>query len=35
MRAAISTDGEYVSAHFGRCPYFTIVSIDDGKITKK
>ena len=35
MRVAISTDGDFVSAHFGRCPYFTIVSIDDGKITGK
>ncbi len=35
MRVAISTDGDFVSAHFGRCPYFTIVSIDDGKITNK
>jgi predicted Fe-Mo cluster-binding NifX family protein len=28
MKVAISTDGEYVSAHFGRCPSFTIVDID-------
>jgi len=35
MRVAISTDGDFVSAHFGRCPYFTIVSIYDGKITEK
>ena len=35
MRVAISTDGEFVSAHFGRCPSFTIVDIEDGKITKK
>lgn len=35
MRVAISTDGEYVSAHFGRCPVFTIVDIKDGKIIKK
>lgn len=27
MRVAISTDGEFVSAHFGRCPTFTIVDI--------
>ena len=35
MRVAISTDGDSVSAHFGRCPSFTIVDIEDGKITKK
>jgi predicted Fe-Mo cluster-binding NifX family protein len=32
MKAAISTDGEYVSAHFGRCPSFTIVEIENGKV---
>lgn len=35
MRIAISTDGDFVSAHFGRCPSFTIVDIEDGKIVKK
>lgn len=35
MRVAISTDGEFVSAHFGRCPSFTIIDIEDGKISKK
>ncbi|MBN1527123.1 MAG: NifB/NifX family molybdenum-iron cluster-binding protein [Candidatus Omnitrophica bacterium] len=35
MRIAISTDGEYVSAHFGRCPSFTIVDIESGKVVKK
>lgn len=35
MRVAISTDGDFVSAHFGRCPSFTIVDIEDGKITKR
>ena len=32
MRIAISTDGGFVSAHFGRCPVFTLVDIIDGKI---
>ncbi len=32
MKIAISTDGDFVSAHFGRCPTFTVVEIDDGKI---
>lgn len=35
MRVAISTDGNFVSAHFGRCPVFTIVDIEKGKIIKK
>ncbi|MBN2830887.1 MAG: NifB/NifX family molybdenum-iron cluster-binding protein [Candidatus Omnitrophica bacterium] len=35
MRIAISTDGEFVSAHFGRCPSFTLVDIGNGKVTKK
>ena len=35
MRIAISTDGDTVSAHFGRCPSFTLVDIESEKITKK
>ncbi|MBU0693589.1 MAG: NifB/NifX family molybdenum-iron cluster-binding protein [Candidatus Omnitrophica bacterium] len=35
MKVAISTDGDFVSAHFGRCPSFTIVDIEDGKVIKK
>jgi len=35
MKAVISTDGEYVSAHFGRCPSFTIIKIENGKILEK
>lgn len=35
MRVAISTDQDYVSAHFGRCPSFTIVDFDKGKITRR
>ncbi len=35
MRIAISTDGEQVSAHFGRCPAFTILDIDDGRVVGK
>ena len=30
MKIAISTEGDSVSAHFGRCPSFTIVEIEDG-----
>ena len=35
MKVAISTDGELVSAHFGRCPNFTILDVEDGKLVKK
>ncbi|MCK5706824.1 MAG: NifB/NifX family molybdenum-iron cluster-binding protein [Candidatus Aureabacteria bacterium] len=35
MKAAISTDGENVSEHFGRCPSFTIIDIKEGKIKEK
>jgi len=35
VRVAISTDGDNVSAHFGRCPEFTIVDFEDGKAAEK
>ncbi len=35
MKIAISTEGNYVSEHFGRCPYFTIFEVNNGKILKK
>lgn len=35
MKVAISTDSGQVSAHFGRCPEFTILEIEDGKISTK
>lgn len=35
MKVAISTDNGQVSAHFGRCPEFTIVEIKDGKVLKR
>ncbi len=35
MRIAISTDGGYVSPHFGRCPSFTLVDIENGKAVKR
>ncbi|MBN2030225.1 dinitrogenase iron-molybdenum cofactor [bacterium] len=34
MKIAISTDGKQVSAHFGRCPTFTVLEIQDGKVIK-
>ena len=35
MRIAISTDEKNVSAHFGRCPSFTIVDIENGKVMNR
>ena len=35
MKVAISTDSNFVSAHFGRCPEFTILDIKDGKVEKR
>ncbi|MBL7156584.1 MAG: NifB/NifX family molybdenum-iron cluster-binding protein [Candidatus Omnitrophica bacterium] len=35
MKIAISTDGDNVSAHFGRCPEFTILDISENKLIKK
>ncbi len=34
MKIAISTDAGFVSAHFGRCPSFTITEIEEGNILK-
>lgn len=35
MRIAISTDGDFVSAHFGRCPIFTVIDIENGKVVSR
>jgi len=35
MKVAISTDQGHVSAHFGRCPSYTIVEIEKGQILKQ
>jgi len=35
MKVAISTDGQQVSAHFGRCPTFTVLEIEDAKVIKE
>ena len=35
MKVAISTDGTQVAFHFGRCPEYTIIEIEDGKVTKR
>ena len=35
MKIAVSTDGGQVSAHFGRCPHYTIFEVANDKIVKK
>ncbi len=35
MKVAISTDNGMVSAHFGRCPQFTILEIEDSGLKNK
>jgi predicted Fe-Mo cluster-binding NifX family protein len=32
MKVAISTENGYVSAHFGRCPAYTLVKIQNGRV---
>lgn len=31
--AAITDDGKTISQHFGRAPYYMVVTVEDGKIT--
>jgi predicted Fe-Mo cluster-binding NifX family protein len=35
MKIAISTENGYVAAHFGRCVKYTLVNIEDNRITHK
>ncbi len=35
MKIAISTDGNKVSPHFGRCPQFTIIEVEKNKLIDK
>ena len=35
MKTVISTDNGFVSAHFGRCPQYTIVEIENGQLKNK
>jgi len=35
MKIAISTDGDNVSSHFGRCPEYTIVDIENNKVASR
>lgn len=32
MKAAIPTENNSISPHFGRCPRFTVVEIEDGEL---
>jgi len=35
MKIAISTENGYVSAHFGRCPAYTLVDIEAGRVVAR
>ena len=35
MKIAIATDGEKVSAHFGRCSEYTVVCVEDGEVRER
>jgi predicted Fe-Mo cluster-binding NifX family protein len=35
MKAAISTDQGYVSAHFGRCSTYTIIEVKEGQVLSR
>jgi predicted Fe-Mo cluster-binding NifX family protein len=33
--AAVTEDGETISQHFGRAPYYTVVTVDNGKVVSR
>jgi predicted Fe-Mo cluster-binding NifX family protein len=35
MRIAIATEGTFVSAHFGRCPAYTLLDIEEGQVVNR
>jgi predicted Fe-Mo cluster-binding NifX family protein len=35
MRIAVPTDRDTVSAHFGRCPGYTLVDVEDGSVKNR
>jgi predicted Fe-Mo cluster-binding NifX family protein len=35
MKIAIPTDGKEVASHFGRCPSFTIVEVEDDEVKSR
>ncbi len=34
-KLAIPTDGDQVAAHFGRCPNYTIVEVEEGEVSNQ
>lgn len=34
MRVAVSTDGEMVAAHFGRCEAYTLADLENGSVVR-
>lgn len=35
MKTVIATDGQQVSGHFGRCPSFTVITIDNNTLVSR
>ena len=35
MKIAVTTDGNKIFQHFGKCPVFTLYTVSDGKVIKK
>lgn len=35
MRIAISSDGDFVSSHLGRCPFFILFDIENGQTVNR
>jgi predicted Fe-Mo cluster-binding NifX family protein len=35
MKVAVSTDSGFVSAHFGRCPAYTVFEIEEGRVVER
>ncbi len=35
MRIAVAKDGEWVAAHFGRCPEYLLVDVAGGQVTQE
>jgi predicted Fe-Mo cluster-binding NifX family protein len=33
--AAVSDDGTTISAHFGRAPFYVVVTVEDGRIVAR
>jgi len=35
MKVAIATEGTEVAFHFGRCPEYTIIEVENGRVAKR